>query len=89
MKRSKRLDSNERIVYHSKSSRQAQDQKRYQSLGLCIKCQRQQSVYSKVYCGYHMEYAREYQRKKLARKRRNINSKSYKISRFSWKGEEK
>ena len=74
----KRLDSPEKIIYNKNTSRQHQDQLRYQALGLCIKCQKPQSDYSKVYCDYHMEYSREYQRKKLNRKARYKNAKSYK-----------
>ena len=57
----KRLDSDERIVYDDGASRQAQDQKRYKSLGLCVKCQKPLwSGVSKTFCEKHTIYHREY-----------------------------
>jgi hypothetical protein len=73
----KRLDSNKRIVYVTSKSRQYEDQLRYKSLGLCIKCQKPQASYSKNYCAYHVNYAREMQRKRNACKKRNTNCNSY------------
>ena len=73
----KRLDSNKRIVYTTGTSRQYQDQMRYKSLGLCIKCQKPQATYSKNYCAYHVNYAREMQRKRSNCKKRNTNCNSY------------
>ena len=73
----KRLDSNKRIVYTTGTSRQYQDQIRYKSLGLCIKCQKPQATYSKNYCAYHVNYARETQRIRSNCKKRNANCNSY------------
>ena len=73
----KRLDSTERIVYAKGTSRQYQDQMRYKSLGLCIKCQKPQASYSKNYCAYHVLYQRELQRRRNACKKRNTNCNSY------------
>jgi hypothetical protein len=74
---SKRIDSDEKIIYDSSSSRQAQDQKRYKSLGLCIKCQKPiWSGVSKSFCEKHTIWMREYQRKKNGNIRRN-KVKSY------------
>ena len=73
----KRLDSTERIVYTKGTSRQYQDQIRYKSLGLCIKCQKPQATYSKNYCAYHVSYARETQRIRSNCKKRNTNCNSY------------
>ena len=75
----KRVDgSPEKIIYNENTSRQYQDQLRYKALGLCIKCQKPQAEYSRVYCGKHLEYSREYQRKQQNRKSRYKNAKSYK-----------
>ncbi len=69
---SKRLDSDERIIYDEGVSRQAQDQKRYKSLGLCVKCQKPiWSGVSKNFCEKHTIYHREYQRKRMGAVRRN------------------
>ena len=73
----KRLDSNKRIVYVTSKSRQYEDQLRYKSLGLCIKCQKPQATYSKNYCGYHVTYQRELQRKLNGCKKRNSKCASY------------
>ena len=67
-----------KLVYKKGTSRQYQDQLRYKALGLCIKCQKPQAESSKNYCAKHVVYARELQRNKLKRKRRNTNCKSYK-----------
>ena len=75
----KRVDgSPEKIIYNENTSRQYQAQLRYKALGLCIKCQKPQAEYSKVYCDKHLEYSREYQRKQHNRKIRYNNAKSYK-----------
>ncbi len=74
----KRLDSDKKIKYHNKTSRQAQDQKRYKALGLCVKCQ--QPIWegvSKSYCEKHTLMTREAQRKRMGYTKR-YKCKSYK-----------
>ena len=66
-----------KLVYKKGTTRQYQDQMRYKALGLCIKCQKPQATYSKNYCGEHVIYARELQRRILKRKRRNSKCASY------------
>jgi hypothetical protein len=68
----------DKLQYKKGTSRQYQDQLRYKSLGLCIKCQKPQAEYSKNYCANHVKYQRELQRNKIGRVRRNLNCKSYK-----------
>lgn len=73
----KRLDSKEKIKYHNRTSRQAQDQKRYKELGLCIRCQKPMwEGVSKQYCKKHTIMIREKQREKRGHQRRYL-CKSY------------
>jgi hypothetical protein len=73
----KRLDSDKKIKYHNKTSRQAQDQKRYKELGLCIRCQQPMwEGVSKQYCEKHTIMIREKQREKKGYQRRYL-CKSY------------
>ena len=73
--------SKNNLVYKKGTSRQYQDQMRYKALGLCIKCQKPQASYSKNYCASHVVYAREVQRKRLSRIRRNNKCASYIVER--------
>ena len=67
-----------KIKYNKKTSRQAQDQKRYKAMGLCVKCQKPiWEGINKQFCEKHTLMVREYQRKREGTTKRNNNCKSY------------